>query len=100
EAVTNGIQAIKDWWNETVEDIQTRWQETTDRIQELFTVVQEAIRSKIDDIKEAWNNGLQAIKDAITSVNLVESGKALIRGFIDGIKSMIGAVGDAAKAVG
>ena len=98
-AVTNGIQAIKDWWNETVEDIKTRWQETTDRIQELFTVVQEAIRSKIDDIKEAWNNGLQAIKDAITSVNLVESGKALIRGFIDGIKSMISAVGDAAKAV-
>lgn len=99
EAVTNGIQAIKDWWNETVEDIKAKWQETTDRIQELFTVVQEAIRSKIDDIKEAWNNGLQAIKDAITSVNLVESGKALIQGFIDGIKSMISAVGDAAKAV-
>lgn len=99
EAVVNGIQAISDWWSDTVASIQDAWNTAVMFIQTAFFAVKEAIVNKFNEIKEAWSNALQRIKDAVTSIDLAASGRALIQGFINGIRAMIGAVGDAAKAV-
>lgn len=99
EAVVNGIQAIKDWWTDTVETIQSRWDTFTSAITNAFEVAKQAVVDKFNEIKDTAQRVIDNVVSFFENIDLVESGKALIQGFIDGIKSMLSAAGDAAKAV-
>lgn len=85
-------------------------------IQALWSAGWEAVRSFVstawENIKSAVSSGIESavslvrempgkIKNALGNLGglLMDSGKALLRGFIDGIKSMAGAAADAAKGV-
>lgn len=75
-------------------------------VQTFLSKVSELWGNVISAFSSGVSNALQFVADmpgraraALGNVGsvLVDSGKALIRGFIDGIKSMIGAVADAAR---
>ncbi len=63
-----------------------------------FNKVKQAAKDKMneakDNIKNAWDAAVKFLK----SIDLLQIGKEVIQGFINGIKSMVGAVGDAAKS--
>ncbi len=63
-----------------------------------FNNVKQAAKDKMneakDNIKNAWDAAVKFLK----GIDLLQIGKEVIQGFINGIKSMVGAVGDAAKS--
>ena len=87
--------------SDTFGNIKTDSQDSSDGVKNAFDVdisstgsklgdsiangIAEAFKRMIRDLVPGWVNDL---KDGITAFNLVESGKSLINGFFDGIKSV------------
>ena len=68
----------------------------------IIVALGEGILSLREKLKEWMNNIVNAIKDTIGNLagKALQWGKDMIQGFINGIKGMLGKVGDAAKSVG
>lgn len=68
----------------------------------IITSLGQGILSVREKLKEWMNNIVDAIKDKIGNLGgkALQWGKDMIQGFINGIKGMLGKVGDAAKSVG
>lgn len=99
EAVVNGIQAIQDWWTGMVEGIQSAWETFTTVVTAVFDAAKQAVIDKFNEIKDNAQQVIDNVVSFFQNIDLVASGRAMVQGFIDGIRNMIGAVGDAAKAV-
>lgn len=67
----------------------------------IFTSLKDGISTIIGNVKDTIVDGLNAAFDFIKGIpsQAIQWGKDMIQGLIDGIKSMIGAVGDAVKGV-
>lgn len=68
----------------------------------IITSLGQGILSVREKLKEWMNNIVDTIKDKIGNLGgkALQWGKDMIQGFINGIKGMLGKVGDAAKSVG
>jgi TP901 family phage tail tape measure protein len=124
EGAWNAIQAVTSAvWNAIVAVISAVWNTIQSVVTGAMNAVQSFISSAWEAIKSAVSTAITAVvetittgfNNAVTFVSelpgkfmaalgnmgslLIESGKALVRGFLDGIKAMVGAVVDAAKSV-
>ncbi len=72
-----------------------------ERVKQAFVSMKNAISNTVGSIRNAIVNGIQGAVDFITSLpgQAVQWGKDFIQGLIDGIRSMIGKVGDAVASI-
>lgn len=72
-----------------------------ERVKQAFVNMKNAISNTVGNIRNAIVNGIQGAVDFITSLpgQAVQWGKDFIQGLIDGIRSMIGKVGDAVASI-
>lgn len=77
DAVWKALVDLGIWFVRAVSDINKKWSEIYDKAIEI------------------WNN----IKNFFTSIDLMQTGRDIIQGLINGVKSMIGAVGSVAGEV-
>lgn len=72
-----------------------------ERVKQAFVNMKNAISNTVVNIRSAIVNGIQGAVDFITSLpgQAVQWGKDFIQGLIDGIRSMIGKVGDAVARI-
>lgn len=72
-----------------------------ERVKQAFVNMKNNITSTVGNIRDAIVNGIQGAVDFITSLpgQAVQWGKDFIQGLIDGIRSMIGKVGDAVASI-
>ena len=111
QAVTAAIQG--DWsgaWNAIKGVAQTVWSgiqnivsTVLNAIKAIITTVMNAFKQVFDSgwngIKSIFNSGVQGIKNILGKVNLFSIGKNIIQGLINGIQSMIGAVGNVISTI-
>ena len=84
--------AIKDWIQETLTQIH-------DKFKEIFEQIKEAIKERIDGAKEAIINGMEEAANYIRELpqKFFNWGSEMVQNLIDGIKSKIDAVRQAAS---
>lgn len=72
-----------------------------ERVKQAFVNMKNAISNTVGNIRDAIVNGIQGAVDFITSLprQALQWGKDFIQGLIDGIRSMIGKVGDAVASI-
>lgn len=99
EAVTNGIQAIQDWWTGMVESVQSAWDTFTTVMTAVFDAAKQAVIDKFNEIKNQAQQIIDAVVGFFQNIDLSGSGRALVQGFINGITSMIDAARGAAESV-
>lgn len=124
KAITQIIQG--DWkgaWETVKTTASTIWENIKTNISSVFENIKTAIHNKLEEIKTKWKNAWdnvkttfntagEAIKTAIGSLGTAikakfedlvgkakEWGRNMIQGFVEGIKSMIGKVREAAASV-
>jgi hypothetical protein len=77
----------------------TAWNTILNAARAAWDNIKEAIGEKWEDIKRIINQKLDNIRGIITGFSLVDAGKALIQGLIDGVGAMGGALADAAGSL-
>ncbi|WP_341957493.1 tape measure protein [Microbacterium sp. LWH13-1.2] len=115
-AVTDWLMPALNWLTETVSQVVASWNSGWSQIgaffsgavqnilnigQMIWTALPDGIRTGIESavtIFASLPNRIQAILSG-AGAWLVSSGRALMQGFIDGIKSMVGSVGSAINGV-
>lgn len=72
-----------------------------ERVKQAFENMKNGITTTVGNIRNAIVNGIQGAVDLITNLpgQAVQWGKDFIQGLIDGIRSMIGKVGDAVASI-
>lgn len=72
-----------------------------ERVKQAFVNMKNGITSTVGNIRDAIMNGIQSAVDFIKGLpgQAVQWGKDFIQGLIDGIRSMIGKVGDAVASI-
>ena len=93
EVIASITQKFEEWKNNT--------QAVIESVKGFFTAFGNKVRDTSDRAISDVKSIPQGIKNAFKNAGtwLVDAGKQMIRGFIDGIKSMAGRVGDAVRAV-
>lgn len=93
EVIASITQKFEEWKNNT--------QAVIESVKGFFTAFGNKVRDTSDRAISAVKSIPKGIKNAFKNAGtwLVDAGKQMIRGFIDGIKSMAGRVGDAVRAV-
>ena len=93
EVIASITQKFEEWKNNTRAVIES--------VKGFFTAFGDKVRDTSDRAVSAVKSIPTGIKNAFKNAGtwLVDAGKQMIRGFIDGIKSMAGRVGDAVRAV-
>lgn len=112
-AVWNAISSvISSVWNTIVSVVTSAMSNVQSFISSAWEAIKSAVSSAISAVVEVISSGFNNAVSFVTELPgrfmsalgnlgtlLMDSGRALVRGFIDGIKAMIGAVVDAAKSV-
>lgn len=100
-------EEIKQKVGETITSIKEaavqKWEEIKTGVANTVTSMGEAIYQTWDNIKQWTSDKWESVKETILSlkdIDLLEIGKNIIQGLIDGISSMIGKVGEVLTNVG
>lgn len=88
-------------WNSIKESVSSKASNAKTSAISAFTSMRTGISTRISNIKNTIVNGFKSAVRYITSLpsKALQWGKDMIQGIINGIKSMIGKVGDAARGV-
>ena len=105
KAITTIMNTIKSTistiWNTIKSAISTVLGAIKNAVTSVFNGIVNAIKNAMSNVLNAVKNGFSNVKNHITGLasQAVTWGKDLVMGIVDGIKSCIGAVGDAVKSV-
>ncbi|WP_186578043.1 phage tail tape measure protein [Aquibacillus kalidii] len=92
DKVTDFVQKIKDWViRKFIEMVASAVQ----KVKNFKDSISEKMRSLIDSIKEIWGN----VMDFFRGIDLLQMGKDIIQGLINGVKKMASKVVDSVKDV-
>jgi phage-related minor tail protein len=103
-----GIEVIKEWaagvkerWNSTLDDLKASWQATADKVGEVWETIKAAfataleiikttVSTKLDEVITFFTNLPGKVLEAVGNLGttLLQSGKDLVQGLIDGILSI------------
>lgn len=98
--VMNAIkQVITSIWNSIRSTINTVTSTIKSIVSRAFNSLKQTVSTAMNNVKTAIVNGWNAAKSFLSSINLSSIGKNIIQGLINGIKSMVGAVGSAISEV-
>lgn len=100
-AVVNGITAYIKWWVGNFLAVVNGISALIGKFKAWFGSIVGAIKEKFNEAVGLAKGLMKRVVDALGNVGskLYNAGKSLIQGFINGIKDMIGAAGNAAKSV-
>ena len=112
EVASAAMRAAADWlrdkFHEVITSIVLKLIEWQNNVNQVITVIKAYFQSFADKVRESSNQAVSyvreipgKIKDAFSGARswLVDSGRQMIQGLIDGIQSMAGRVGDAVRWV-
>nr|DAQ59350.1 MAG TPA: tail tape measure [Caudoviricetes sp.] len=112
DAASAAMRAAADWlrdkFNEVITSIVLKFIEWQNNVNQVITVIKALFQQFADKVRESSNQAVSyvreipgKIKDAFSGARswLVDSGRQMIQGLIDGIQSMAGRVGDAVRWV-
>lgn len=99
EKFENVKTTISNTWSEIKTAIVKKLSEIVSGVKKWFTDKVNAIRDKMSDAKKKIEDGWNKAKKFLTGIDLVQIGKDIIQGLINGIKNKVKAVGDAVKNV-
>ena len=93
-AITTAVNAIKN-------TVTTAWNNIKSAVTTVWNTVTSAVKNAMSNVFNAVKNGFSNVKNHITGLasQAFNWGKDLIMGIVNGIKSCIGAVGDAVSSV-
>lgn len=86
--VSSMVDGVTAWFSDM-------WTATTTKVQEIFNAVADWFGKIPDKVTEIWNKA----QDFLTNIDLVQAGKDVIQGFINGIGEMAGALWDKANEI-
>lgn len=108
EALGNLWQGFKDRTTQAIGNLVSKFNEWRNNVQNVITAIKGFFTSFGNKVKETSRRAIDAVKSIPTGIKnafsnagswLVNAGKDMIRGLVDGIKSMMGRVGDAVRSV-
>ncbi|NTZ20938.1 phage tail tape measure protein [Paenibacillus sp. JMULE4] len=113
ESAWNGIQSaistiitatstwIKDTWNTLLDWFRELPSKLYTIGSDMFTKMRDAVISTVATVKDAIVTGITAAIDWVRELpsTMLQLGKDMIQGFVNGIKNMAGAVGEAVKGI-
>lgn len=112
DAASAAMRAAADWlrdkFNEVITSIVLKFIEWQNNVNQVITVIKALFQQFADKVRESSSQAVGyvreipgKIKDAFSGAGswLVDSGRQMIQGLIDGIQSMAGRVGDAVRWV-
>jgi phage-related protein len=99
-AVMNAIRSIiTSVWNAARSAVTSAVNSIRSIVTSVFNSLRSVVSSAMNNVKSAIVNGWNAAKSFLSSINLSSIGKNIIQGLVNGIKSMVGAIGDAVASV-
>ena len=112
DAASAAMRAAADWlrdkFNEVITSIVLKFIEWQNNVNQVITVIKALFGSFADKVRESSNQAVSYVREIPGKIKsafngarswLVDSGRQMIQGLIDGIKSMAGHVGDAVRWV-
>lgn len=112
DAASAAMRAAADWlrdkFNEVITSIVLKFIEWQNNVNQVITVIKALFGSFADKVRESSSQAVSYVREIPGKIKsafngarswLVDSGRQMIQGLIDGIKSMAGHVGDAVRWV-